>query len=179
MPLYVLTGGARSGKSAFAVSEASDSGLDVVLVATAERGRDPEFTRRIDHHRAARPAGWRVIEEPVELGQALDIAGEDAFVIVDCLSLWVANLLERGAGEDAISDAARRVAARAAGRSAPAVAVTNEVGLGIVPANPLARTYRDLLGRVNAIWVERAEAAGLVVAGRVLRLEPTARLVGR
>jgi adenosylcobinamide kinase/adenosylcobinamide-phosphate guanylyltransferase len=172
--LHLLTGGARSGKSSLAVRAAAESGLPVVFVATAESGRDPEFTARIERHRSERPPGWNVVEEPLELPAAIERAPADACVVIDCLSLWVANLCERGDGEDAILTAARAAAACAARRSGPVIAVTNEVGLGIVPANPLARTYRDTLGRVNAAWAQAADSAVLVVAGRAVRLEPWA-----
>ena len=172
--LHVLTGGARSGKSSLAARAATESGREVAFIATAESGRDPEFTARISRHRADRPPGWLVIEEPVELGRALGVAPAGAFVVIDCLSLWVANLVERGRSDDAVLAAAHAGAASAAGRAAPTVAVTNEVGLGIVPANPAARAYRDLLGRVNAAWVAAAESAAFVVAGRALSLEPWA-----
>lgn len=178
MALHVLTGGARSGKSSLAVRAAAESGLAVVFVATAE-ARDAEFEQRIARHRAERPPNWQLIEESFELELALRAAPADACVIVDCLSLWVANLLERGLAGDAILGAARRSAAWAAGREAPTIAVTNEVGLGIVPDNPLARSYRDLLGRVNAAWVAVADEAALVVAGRTLALEPWRGVVSR
>jgi adenosyl cobinamide kinase/adenosyl cobinamide phosphate guanylyltransferase len=172
--LHVLTGGARSGKSSLAVRAAAESGREIAFIATAEAGRDAEFTARIARHRADRPSDWVVIEEPVELGRALGAAPTDAFVVIDCLSLWVANLIERGRSEDAVVTAACGAAASAAGRAAPTVAVTNEVGLGIVPVIPAARAYRDLLGRVNAAWVAAASTAAFVVAGRALSLEPWA-----
>ena len=99
--------------------------------------------------------------------EALDAAPAESCVIVDCLSLWVSNLLERA--ED-VEDAAR-AAAVAAQRSGPTIAVTNEVGLGVVPATPLGRAYRDLLGHVNAIWAQAADESYFVVAGKALRLD--------
>ena len=89
-------------------------------------------------------------------------------MVVDCLSLWVANLLEHGAG--GVEEEARAAAAVAAARAALTIAVTNEVGLGVVPATPLGRAYRDVIGRVNAIWADAADEAYFVVAGRALRL---------
>jgi adenosylcobinamide kinase / adenosylcobinamide-phosphate guanylyltransferase len=172
MGLIVLTGGARSGKSVLAVRAAGESAREVVFVATAEDGRDSEFSERIARHRAARPPDWRVVEEPVELAAALDTAPDDACVVVDCLALWVSNLVERGLADGAVVDAARRAAGRAVRRDGPTLVVTNEVGLGIVPEQPLARRYRDLLGVVNAEWAARADEALLVVAGRALRLDP-------
>jgi adenosylcobinamide kinase / adenosylcobinamide-phosphate guanylyltransferase len=156
--LVVFVGGARSGKSRLAVERAAAAGSPVVYVATGEAG-DEEMEERIARHRAERPRGWLTVEEPLELAAALRDAPPDATVIVDCLSLWVAN-----GGGDAAAVAA------AAARNALTIAVTNEVGLGIVPANALARAYRDELGRVNAAWVAAAEEAYFVVAGRALPL---------
>jgi adenosyl cobinamide kinase/adenosyl cobinamide phosphate guanylyltransferase len=156
--LVLYIGGARSGKSRLAVERATASGAPVVFVATGEAG-DDEMRDRIERHRAERPAGWTTVEEPLELAAALRAAPADATVIVDCLSLWVAN---GGRGEEAV--------AAAAARTALTIAVTNEVGMGIVPVNALARAYRDDLGRVNAAWAAAADEAWLVVAGLTLRL---------
>lgn len=166
MSLVVLLGGARSGKSRLAVDLATRWRGPVVFVATAEP-RDAEMARRIERHRAERPPGWATVEEPLALLPALTAAPADACVVVDCLGLWVANLLERGQDVDGCAAAA---AATAAARSAPTIAVTNEVGLGIVPATPLGRAYRDALGTVNRLWVGAARDAALVVAGRALPL---------
>ena len=175
MALTLLIGGARSGKSSLAVQAAEGSERPVVFVATGEPG-DPEFAARIECHRAARPAGWRLVEEPIELGAAIESAPRESCVVVDCLTLWVANLLERGAVADEAEATAGACASVAANRPAPTIAVTNEVGLGIVPSAPLARAYRDLLGRVNAIWADAAATTWLVVAGRALPLAGTTQL---
>jgi adenosylcobinamide kinase/adenosylcobinamide-phosphate guanylyltransferase len=159
MSLVVLIGGARSGKSSLAVRLAAESGAPVVFIATGE-ARDAEMTERIARHRADRPAEWETIEEPLELHAAIESASADACVVVDCLSLWVANLLERQADPDL----------RVPLRDGPTIAVSNEVGLGVVPATPLGRTYRDVLGRVNAAWAAAADEAYFVVAGKALRL---------
>jgi adenosyl cobinamide kinase/adenosyl cobinamide phosphate guanylyltransferase len=125
---------------------------------------------RIRRHRAERAAAWTTIEEPRSLRDALAGVPADAFVVVDCLSLWVSNLIGAG-GEDAEIEAeAAAAAAVAAGRVAPTAAVSNEVGLGVVPATPLGRRYRDVLGHVNAVWAAAAERSFLVVAGQVLAL---------
>lgn len=114
------------------------------------------MAERIARHRAERPGSWTTIEEPVDLHGVLAAVPAGDTVVVDCLSLWVAN------GGDGTTPGAR---------DGLTIAVTNEVGLGIVPDNALARSYRDDLGRANAAWVEAADEAYFVVAGRMLRLE--------
>jgi adenosylcobinamide kinase/adenosylcobinamide-phosphate guanylyltransferase len=173
--LIVLTGGARAGKSALATELALRFEGPVAVVVTAE-ARDEEMRARIERHRAQRPAAWRTIEEPLELRSAIAAVDDHAFLVVDCLTLWVANVLERGAAEEAILAEAGGVASALTLRTAPAVVVTNEVGFGIVPSTQLGRVYRDVLGAVNAAFVEHADEAALVVAGRLLRLESAAAL---
>jgi adenosyl cobinamide kinase/adenosyl cobinamide phosphate guanylyltransferase len=168
--LVLLLGGARSGKSRQAVRLAEASGLPVAVVATAE-ARDDEMAARIARHRLERPPEWTVVEEPVELRAAIASARPDAVLVVDCLSLWVSNLLEHGFDDDAVEAESAAAAAEAARRAAPSIAVSNEVGLGVVPVSELGRRYRDVLGRVNAAWADAAAEAYLVVAGRLLRLE--------
>ncbi|MBO0828260.1 MAG: bifunctional adenosylcobinamide kinase/adenosylcobinamide-phosphate guanylyltransferase [Streptosporangiales bacterium] len=171
MALTLLTGGMRSGKSRLAVRLAAASGADVVVLATAEP-RDDDMAARITRHRDERPDGWGTVEEPVELTEALAATPADTTVVVDCLTLWVSNLVDRGHDDGEILDRAIRAARLAAGREGTTVVVTNEVGGGVIPVNPLARRYADLLGRVNAAWAEPAHRAYLVVAGRVLPLQP-------
>jgi adenosylcobinamide kinase / adenosylcobinamide-phosphate guanylyltransferase len=169
MPLTLLTGGIRSGKSQAAIRLAMAWGGPVALIATAE-ARDEEMAERIRRHRTGRPVEWRTVEEPVALEAALiDVAG-GAFVVVDCLTLWVANLMERGLSDDHIEERAKNAASLASDKTSPSVAVTNEVGSGIVPANALARRFEDVLGRINAIWAEAADRVLLMVAGRAILL---------
>lgn len=175
MPLVLLIGGARSGKSELALRMASRQSAPVVFVATAQAG-DTEMVERIAQHRHERPASWRTIEEPLRLRETIEAAASDSCVVVDCLTLWTANALaELGAAE--AEARAATAAAAASARHGLTIAVTNEVGLGIVPDNPLARSYRDLLGRVNTIWAEAADRAYLLVAGRALALGRTALVV--
>jgi adenosyl cobinamide kinase/adenosyl cobinamide phosphate guanylyltransferase len=178
MGLVLLTGGARSGKSRLAVRLASRSGAPVVVIATAE-ARDEEMADRIRRHRAERPLGWVTVEEPIDLQGALVRASEDACALVDCLTLWIANLMERGLFDAEIEERTRKAASLAAARAAPTIAVTNEVGSGIVPANALARRYADVLGRVNLAWAEEADRVLLVVSGRVLPLSDADDFVGK
>jgi adenosylcobinamide kinase / adenosylcobinamide-phosphate guanylyltransferase len=151
----VLIGGARSGKSRLAVERARAEGAPVTFIATGE-ALDDEMAARIARHKAERPEAWTTIEEPVDLHGALASVPAGETAVVDCLSLWVAN------GGDGVAPTPR---------DGLTIAVTNEVGLGIVPENALARAYRDDLGHANAAWVAAADEAFLVVAGRMLRLE--------
>jgi len=170
MAVTVLLGGARSGKSALALRRARALGAPVVFVATGE-ALDEEMEERIGRHRAERDEGWSTVEAPLDLAAALRKAPAEACTIVDCLSFWVANLIQNGHGEEDVVGLAREGADLASGRAGPTIAVSNEVGMGIVPEFELGRRYRDALGRVNAIWAERAAEAFLVVAGRSLALE--------
>jgi adenosylcobinamide kinase/adenosylcobinamide-phosphate guanylyltransferase len=169
MSLTFLLGGARSGKSALAVELVREWNGPVSVIATGEAG-DDEMVERIRLHRAQRPAGWKTIEEPLDVAAALEgVPAHDA-VVVDCLSLWVANLLARGDAAGEIEAAGRSLASQAAEREALVVAVSNEVGLGVVPATELGRRYRDVLGRTNADWAAAADRAAFVIAGRMLPL---------
>jgi adenosyl cobinamide kinase/adenosyl cobinamide phosphate guanylyltransferase len=170
MSLTFLLGGARSGKSALALRLARDERAPVTVIATAEAG-DDEMRERIRLHRAERSGTWTTVEEPLALGTALASVDSGGVVIVDCLSLWVANLVERGDGDAEVEEQSRAAVARVAERSGTTIAVSNEVGLGVVPATPLGRRYRDLLGRINVQWAHAADQALLVVAGRALPLQ--------
>jgi adenosylcobinamide kinase / adenosylcobinamide-phosphate guanylyltransferase len=169
MGLTLLVGGARSGKSTLALGLAGESGRTVVFVATSEP-RDEEMAARIERHRRERRPEWSTVEAPLDLTGALAAAPEEACVVLDCLTLWTSNALEAGWTDEAVAQAAEEVARLAASRAAPTVVVSNEVGLGVVPDTPLGRRYRDVHGRVNAIFAAAAERACLVVAGRALEL---------
>lgn len=169
MPLTLLLGGARSGKSSLAVARARVFDGPVVFVATAE-ALDAEMEERVARHRAERDPAWTTVEEPLDLERALAEASAEACAIVDCLSLWVANLMHADLPEEEIVERARRGGEVAAARPGPTIAVSNEVGMGVVPEYELGRRYRDALGRVNATWAAAADEALLVVAGRTLEL---------
>jgi adenosylcobinamide kinase / adenosylcobinamide-phosphate guanylyltransferase len=182
MPLILVTGGARGGKSDFAQNLAAEiGGDDVLFVATAE-ARDDEMARRIAAHREARPSGWRTVEAPRQVGRALREAGGAKAVVVDCLTLLVSNVLLSVGDEPSIEPAIVAVEeeigsllAAASETARPVIVVTNEVGFGIVPANALARTYRDLLGRANAAVAREAEQVYLLVSGIAVEIKSLSR----
>ena len=169
--LTVLTGGARSGKSAAAVSAAAATGAAVTFIATAEPG-DEEMVERIARHRDRRPAHWTTVEATRDLSGAVAGVDPDGTIVIDCLAIWAANrMLAAPRPRDAdIQEEAARLARELAVRPGQALVVTNEVGSGVVPATPLGREFRDLLGSVNQAVVRAADAAYLVVAGRLLPL---------
>jgi len=170
MSLTLLIGPARSGKSSIAVDTGRSWRGPVTFIATAE-GRDDEMRQRIRDHRTERPAAWSTIEEPLELAAALLDVPAEALVILDCLTLWISNLLETGRRDTEIEAATKEVAGIAQRRGNPVVVVTNEVGAGIVPAVELARVYQDVLGRTNRIFADAAAHVFLVTAGRALALQ--------
>jgi adenosylcobinamide kinase/adenosylcobinamide-phosphate guanylyltransferase len=169
--VVLVGGGARSGKSRFALARARALGARRVFVATGQ-ALDGEMDRRIALHRAERGADFATIEEPLELGRVLrDPSGTDV-VLVDCLTLWLSNLLLRGDDEPAIARAVTDLCAVLAERRRHAVIVTNEVGLGIVPDNALARTFRDVAGRAHQELAAIADEIHVAILGTVLRLRP-------
>ena len=168
IPRTVLVlGGVRAGKSAFAVARARAVGGRVVFVATAEAG-DDEMAARIACHRAERPLTWRTVEVPVALPSALiGLEGEADIVIVDCLNLWVSNLLQK---RPELSDGDVRAEAAALESVATRprfslILVSNEVGWGVHPETELGRRFRDALGLVNQAAARAADEVVLMVAG--------------
>jgi adenosyl cobinamide kinase/adenosyl cobinamide phosphate guanylyltransferase len=170
MPLTTLLGGARSGKSSLAVEIGHRHHGPVVFVATAPP-LDADMEQRIERHRAERPSDWTTIEEPIDLLDALAaVADDDAMVIIDCLTLWISNLMYAGRSDDDVRQVAAITSAIAAERTGTVVAVSNEVGMGIHPDTPLGRRYRDLLGWINQTWVAASTTSLLLVAGRAIEL---------
>ncbi|HXU70204.1 MAG TPA: bifunctional adenosylcobinamide kinase/adenosylcobinamide-phosphate guanylyltransferase [Polyangia bacterium] len=168
--LVLVTGGARSGKSRVAETRLAElaPGGPWRYVATAE-ALDDEMRARIAHHRARRGVEWRTVEAPRALADAVR-APDEAGVLVDCITLWLTNLLLAGADDDALLAAADEVAAAARAAARPVVLVTNEVGGGIVPDNALARRFRDVAGWVNQRLASACDEVFLVAAGLPLRL---------
>lgn len=167
MTLVFVTGGARSGKSSFAEARAAQVGAPVTYVATAQ-AFDDEMRDRIGRHRADRPARWVTREEPLHVPAVVrEVQGT---ALLDCLSLWVSNLMLADWTDDAVLAAADDLLRAARDRDGVTVLVTNEVGFGIVPDNALARRFRDLLGWVNQRAAAASDEAWLIVSGRPLRL---------
>lgn len=164
----LVLGGARSGKSAFAEQLVSLSGLACVYLATATAG-DDEMRARIDHHRARRGAAWQTVEEPLALVEVLQRESRrDRMILVDCLTLWLSNLMH--AGRDAEAEG-RSLAAWLPQAPGPIVFVSNEIGLGLVPETPLGRAFRDAQGRLNQIIAAAAPNVAFVAAGIPLWLK--------
>ena len=167
----LLLGGARSGKSDLAVRLAIASGRPVTFVATARADGDGDLATRIERHRAERPREWATIEAPVDVPTAIRRLDPEQVLVLDCVTIWVSNLMVDGLdelGADAVADdllAALRT------RTVPSLVVTNEVGMGVHPSTELGRVYRDVLGRVNRRLSEGCDRALLVVAGRALVLD--------
>ncbi|HEV8676803.1 MAG TPA: bifunctional adenosylcobinamide kinase/adenosylcobinamide-phosphate guanylyltransferase [Methylomirabilota bacterium] len=169
----LVLGGVRAGKSAYAVDRAQRAEGRVAFVATAE-ARDPEMAARVARHRAERPAHWATVEAPLALTAVLaDLDGKADVVVVDCLTLWVANLLDR---DPTLSDAAvgrqtEGLVAVMARRAFELVLVSNEVGAGVHPETALGRRFRDALGLVNQAIARAADEVVLLVAGCPLWLK--------
>jgi adenosyl cobinamide kinase/adenosyl cobinamide phosphate guanylyltransferase len=174
--LTLILGGARSGKSSFAQQLARErGGDDVLFVATAE-ARDEEMVSRIEKHRAARPM-WTTLEAPRDVARAVATAPRTRVVLLDCVTLWVSNVLLAGeqVAEETMLCELDDLLAWYRTASVELIVVSNEVGLGIVPADPLTRSYRDLLGTVNQRLAAAADQVFWLVAG--LPIEVKERVV--
>ncbi len=190
--LILILGGARSGKSAFAERLAAHSGRAVAFIATATAG-DDEMRKRIARHRASRPMEWHTIEEPLDLAVAVRQAYKLAdVVLLDCMTLWLGNMLFQEQGQYENDDMGKEELSRTSNlfdeRSSQQIealltvvqsvetgktliVVSNEVGLGIVPAYPLGRVYRDTLGYVNQRVAQIADRVYLMVAGMAVDIK--------
>jgi len=169
----LILGGVRSGKSALAEQRALESGLPVTYIATATAG-DEEMAARIAHHRQRRPGAWCIVEEPLQLADALRRhAATDHFILVDCLTLWLTNLL---LADDAALFDRERAALLELLPTLPGriVLVSNEVGLGIVPLGELSRRFADEAGRLHQHLASRCERVTFVAAGLPLTLKGSA-----
>jgi adenosylcobinamide kinase/adenosylcobinamide-phosphate guanylyltransferase len=163
----LVLGGARSGKSCYAERLIAAQGGGATYIATAE-AFDDEMRQRIAEHRQRRVGRWRTVDAPLDLAPALAGVAEGEPVLVDCLTLWLSNVMLAGRDVEAASNELVAALAAAAG---PVVLVSNEVGLGIVPDNALARRFRDAQGRLNSRVAEIADRVVLVAAGLPLTLK--------
>lgn len=181
MTVTLVLGGARSGKSAFAERRAAESAREVVVIATAHAG-DGEMAHRIALHRAQRPAHWITVEEPIQLGAAITAhAAASRVVVVDCLTLWLTNLMFATAGDfpdvgavtlpqQFIDERASLLEALKSARG-DVLLVSNEVGLGIVPMGAATRAFMDEAGRLNQAVAAISDEAVFVAAGLPMTLK--------
>ena len=175
--LTLILGGRRAGKSSYA-QRLAESGGRVLFVATAEAG-DEDMAARIRKHQADRPAEWGTLEEPLDLVGALGpvVGGYDT-VLLDCLTLWVSNLMHVGGEVDVLAEAAGLVECYRE-QEASWIVVSNEVGLGIVPMTQMGREYADQLGRVNQLVASAADDVYFVAAGLPINLKTLSADPGR
>jgi adenosylcobinamide kinase/adenosylcobinamide-phosphate guanylyltransferase len=167
MPIILITGGARSGKSTRAEARARAFAGEPVYIATAE-GLDHEMRERIARHRARRGQEWIEHETPLELIAALNATDGGGARLVDCLTLWLSNIIH---AERDVAKETFQLAETLARQQSPVVLVTNEVGLGIVPDNALARRFRDAAGVMNQMIAGVADEVEFVVAGLPMRVK--------
>jgi adenosylcobinamide kinase / adenosylcobinamide-phosphate guanylyltransferase len=167
MALTLVLGGARSGKSGFAQAQAEAQGGRLVMIVTAQ-AFDDEMRARIEQHRRERGDVWRTVEAPLDLPQALEALSGDDVVVVDCLTLWLSNLM---LSERACEPETTALLAALARMKNPVWLVSNEVGLGIVPENALARRFRDEAGRLHRLVAAQADHLVLMVAGLPLTVK--------
>jgi adenosylcobinamide kinase / adenosylcobinamide-phosphate guanylyltransferase len=171
--LVLIGGGVRSGKSAFALAMARQLGARRAFVATAQPF-DDEMRQRIAAHRTEREDDFATVEAPLELVGALAAlaAAPPDVVVVDCLTLWLSNLLLRGDSPEAIALEVSRLAEVLSTSPFHAILVTNEVGMGVVPESALGRAFRDVAGRAHQALARRADRIYLAALGCILRLRP-------
>ncbi|MBK5436147.1 bifunctional adenosylcobinamide kinase/adenosylcobinamide-phosphate guanylyltransferase [Pseudomonas sp. TH32] len=171
--LQMILGGARSGKSRLAEKLATDSGLSVTYIATSQP-LDGEMSARVAHHRERRPAEWGLIEEPIELARVLkENASPNHCLLVDCLTLWLTNLLMLE-DPDRLKEEREALLQALASLPGEIIFVSNETGMGVVPLGELTRRYVDEAGWLHQALAERCQRVVLTVAGLPLTLKGTA-----
>lgn len=174
----LVGGGARSGKSAFALELAERLGTERVFLATAQ-ARDSEMEQRIGRHKRERADRFSTIEEPRRIADALATAPEGGVVVVDCITLWLSNLMLDGLSDDALEREVDQLLATLRRSSSRCIAVTNEVGSGVVPESPLGRRFRDCAGRANQRLAAQADRVYLASLGCILQIKPVLETLQR
>lgn len=174
--IILVGGGVRSGKSAFALTLARRLGEHRLFLATAWAG-DAEMRERIAWHRQTRGADFDTVEEPLLIPEAIQKNSTYDVVVLDCLTLWLSNLLLDGLEAEAVLRRVDDLAAVLAARSRHAVVVTNEVGMGVVPESALGRLFRDLAGKAHQRLSRNADEVYFAVLGTMLRLKPSPAFV--
>ncbi len=166
-----ILGGARSGKSSYALKMAQKRHKKVAFIATCEP-KDLEMKKRIAAHKNFRPKNWQTFEEPKDIyGLLKSIGDKFELIILDCLTLWVSNLLLKGLNEEKLIDEIQRILDLLKKIKAKSVIVSNEVGLGIVPGNKLSRDFRDITGKINQIVAKKAEEVIFMASGLSLKIK--------
>jgi adenosylcobinamide kinase/adenosylcobinamide-phosphate guanylyltransferase len=170
--IYFITGGARSGKSAFAERLANGMTGKRAYIATAQ-ALDPEMAARIRHHRERRGAAWDTYEEPLAVADLLVklSGGRYQIALLDCLTLWLSNVMAHTDGDDAVSSRSDGLVAAIKRFDGSCIIVSNEVGLGIVPENPLARRFRDFAGILNQKMAQAADEVYFTAAGIPMKIK--------
>jgi len=166
-----ITGGARSGKSCLAEKLAAGFGEPLCYIATGE-ARDGEMAERIASHRQRRGAAWQTVEEPLRLLDAIGAAnGRHRAILVDCITLWITNLLFHYEAVEPVLVEVKALAELIHDLNTPLILVSNEVGMGIVPENALARSFRDLAGQANQLLAEAADEVYVTFSGLPMKLK--------
>ena len=169
--MIFVTGGCRSGKSRFALSYANERYCKKIFLATSEV-LDDGMALRVENHKRMRGAEWKTIEEPVEIVERISQSQEEgAIILLDCITLWLSNLLIKGTDDSRIMEEVNRLTAAIQESPASFIIVSNEVGMGIVPVDPLGRRFRDLSGTANQRIAEAADAVVFMVSGIPLFLK--------
>ncbi len=168
---FFITGGARSGKSAFAEKIAEEMTGKRAYIATAQ-ALDPEMAARIAKHQQNRGDAWDTYEEPLAVDELLQkLSGRYPVALLDCLTLWLSNIIAHTATDDAVLHRCDRLVAAVRQFSGACIVVSNEVGLGIVPDNPLARKFRDFAGVLNQKMAQAADEVYFTASGIPVRIK--------
>ncbi|HEX9020179.1 MAG TPA: bifunctional adenosylcobinamide kinase/adenosylcobinamide-phosphate guanylyltransferase [Nitrospirota bacterium] len=169
--IYFITGGARSGKSAFAERLANDLNGKRAYIATAQ-ALDPEMAARIERHRKERGGKWDTYEEPLAVAELLrKLSGRCDVALLDCLTLWLSNVMAHTDGDAAVAARSDELVSAIRDFGGACIIVSNEVGLGIVPDNPLARKFRDLAGILNQKMAQAADEVFFTASGIPVRIK--------